>query len=325
MLLYCAPMQKTLNICFFFFVFSFSDYAYAIELAMPIKCDYGKDCFIQNYFDNDSGKNWHDFNCKKMSYDGHGGTDFAILDFSMMKKGVDVLAAADGIVKDKRDGEEDNGIVKKDMDCGNGIVLKHNDGWETQYCHMRKYSIIVLENQKIKKGQKLGEVGFSGNTEFPHLHITVRKNGKKIDPFTGYSETAECRKNRNSLWEKEPEYIETGFINMFFTSAVPEMEGAREGKYREERINHDAPALVAWAEIFGIQENDKLLMRIISPNGTEFVKALPEMTKNKARYFQMIGKKNRTKNLQKGEYKVILTLERNGNIILSKEKTVQVE
>jgi murein DD-endopeptidase MepM/ murein hydrolase activator NlpD len=43
-----------------------------------------------------------------------------------------------------------------DRDCGNGVVISHDDGWETQYCHMKKGSISVQDAQCVAMGQILG-------------------------------------------------------------------------------------------------------------------------------------------------------------------------
>ena len=71
----------------------------------------------------------------------------------------------------------------KGRECGNGVVLAHPGGWETQYCHMAKGSVRVKTGETVTAGTVLGLVGMSGDAEFPHLHLAVRHNGEKIDPF----------------------------------------------------------------------------------------------------------------------------------------------
>ncbi len=76
----------------------------------------------------------------------------------------------------------------RDRDCGNSLVIAHADGFETQYCHMAQGSLMVKPGDVVSAGQPIGDVGLSGDTEFPHLQITVRHDSKVIDPFA-YDET----------------------------------------------------------------------------------------------------------------------------------------
>ena len=87
-----------------------------------------------------------------------------------------------------------------DRECGNGLVIAHADGFETQYCHMAEGSLVVKAGDTVAAGQKLGHVGLSGDTEFPHLHITVRHDGKMIDPFA-YGEPEGACSGGVSLWQ----------------------------------------------------------------------------------------------------------------------------
>lgn len=63
---------------------------------------------------------------------------------------------------------------------GNFIRLKHKDGVETYYGHCSK--LLVSEGEAVKKGEKIGEVGSTGNSTGPHLHFEVRVDGKAQDP-----------------------------------------------------------------------------------------------------------------------------------------------
>ena len=108
-----------------------------------------------------------------------------------MAKGVQVLAAAAGTVLRLRDGMDDVSIrvtgadAVKDREAGNSLIIDHGNGWETQYGHLRKGSIIVKPGQTVTAGQPIALMGLSGNTEFTHTHFEVRHNGKPVDPYTG--------------------------------------------------------------------------------------------------------------------------------------------
>ena len=48
------------------------------------------------------------------------------------------------------------------------------------YAHCNK--LYVKEGDKISQGQKIGEVGETGNATGPHLHFEIRKAGRTINP-----------------------------------------------------------------------------------------------------------------------------------------------
>ena len=141
------------------------------ELSLPLSCRPGRDCWLVNHVDVDPGPGVRDYACGKRSYDGHKGTDIAIRDLVALEKGVDVLASAAGVVKATRDGMRDIDVTVaglesvKGRECGNGLVLDHGQGWETQYCHMRRGSVMVRKGDTVNRCRKLGLVGSSGRSQ----------------------------------------------------------------------------------------------------------------------------------------------------------------
>src|SRR3954464_1402100 len=79
----------------------------APELALPIACDIGSSCIVQNYVDRDAGPAARDYRCGFLTYDGHKGTDIRVIDADALRRGVGVLAAAAGRVRAVRDGMAD--------------------------------------------------------------------------------------------------------------------------------------------------------------------------------------------------------------------------
>ena len=65
---------------------------------------------------------------------------------------------------------------------GRRVFIDHGDGVSTVYAHCSK--LTVSKGDTVKKGDKIGEVGTTGNSTGNHLHFEFRLNGKYIDPFT---------------------------------------------------------------------------------------------------------------------------------------------
>jgi len=65
---------------------------------------------------------------------------------------------------------------------GNYVILDHNNGYQTVYMHMSK--ILATKGQWVSQGTRIGLVGSTGYSTGPHLHFTVYKNGKLVDPMT---------------------------------------------------------------------------------------------------------------------------------------------
>jgi murein DD-endopeptidase MepM/ murein hydrolase activator NlpD len=51
----------------------------------------------------------------------------------------------------------------------------------TRYSHLSK--VLVKTGQKVKRGDRVAEVGMTGNTTGPHLHYEVRLNGIPVNPM----------------------------------------------------------------------------------------------------------------------------------------------
>ncbi len=63
---------------------------------------------------------------------------------------------------------------------GNLIILKHNNTYLTAYAHNQ--ALLVREEQNVKQGQKIAEMG-SSDTDRVKLHFEVRRLGKPVDPM----------------------------------------------------------------------------------------------------------------------------------------------
>jgi len=98
----------------------------------------------------------------------HAGVDLAA------NEGTPVRASARGVV------------VERVFDAGGyGWLLRvaHGEGWETRYAHCRAVDDLGV-GARVRRGQKVAEVGNTGRSFGPHLHFEVRRNGVPVDPLT---------------------------------------------------------------------------------------------------------------------------------------------
>ena len=66
---------------------------------------------------------------------------------------------------------------------GNLVKIRHADGYETRYAHMKSFRRGMYRGKRVKKGQTIGYVGTTGRSTGPHLHFELRKRGRAINPL----------------------------------------------------------------------------------------------------------------------------------------------
>lgn len=291
-----------------------------ILLGLPLTCDLATTCFVQNHVDRDPGPGAADYTCALQSYDGHDGTDFALPDLAMMVTGVDVVASAPGTVKGLRDGEPDalQGVPGapdvRDKECGNGVVIDHGGGWETQYCHMKQGSVTVAPGLRVRMGQKLGQVGLSGQTEFAHVHLTVRHGGVALDPFHPEDVLICGTAPDHSLWLDPPPYQPGGIIAAGFATDIPTFAAIKAGMPVQTTLPASAPALVLWVHLFGSRQGDQVRLILTGPTGP-VLDETQLIEKPQARLFRAAGKRLTKTQWPPGPYVGTATLTRGSSEI----------
>ncbi len=132
-------------------------------------------------------KNWLDKNNVKLNFmmpvDGIVSSRFGLKRFFNNKprkphSGIDIAAPTGTIIKSPSDG-----IVIATGNFyfnGNVVFVDHGQGLISMFCHMNK--ITVSKNQKLKRADKIGEVGETGRVTGAHLHFSVSLNNTRIDP-----------------------------------------------------------------------------------------------------------------------------------------------
>lgn len=293
------------------------------SIGLPIACTPGYDCFIQNYVDRDPGPGARDYDCGRRTNNGHKGTDFRVPDLMAMRRGVAVLAVAPGRVLRTRDGVPDINVryvgpaAVAGRECGNGVVVAHRDGWQTQYCHMRRGSIAVAPGETVEAGQKLGLVGLSGKTEFPHVHLSVRRRGRVVDPFVGPSPSPGCGVPRAPLWRPDLagplSYRPTELVRIGFAAEPPVRAAVLLGRHRARVLPADAPVLSFWVLAIGLQRGDRIVMRMTGPDGATLAESRTRpLPRAKAEGFTRVMKRRRAGPWPAGTYRGEYRIERRG-------------
>ena len=100
----------------------------------------------------------------------HGGIDIAG-GAPNGGRGTPIYAVNDGKV---------SAINPNSETAGKMIFIKHSGGWQTEYMHLDS---ILVGYGDVSRGQVIGTMGNTGNSSGTHLHFTVRKDGKKVDPL----------------------------------------------------------------------------------------------------------------------------------------------
>ena len=121
-----------------------------------------------------------DFRGKKLTYDSHNGTDFAV------PIGTTLLAAAPGKIVHIQS-EFNRGGLK--------IFVDHGQGLMTCCAHLARQLVTV--GQIVERGQAIAITGYSGLDSLvtfpfgtPHVHFNTWLNGEPVDPFPYANEPA---------------------------------------------------------------------------------------------------------------------------------------
>ncbi|MBU6268890.1 MAG: M23 family metallopeptidase [Sphingomonadales bacterium] len=297
-------------------------------LAVPIDCRPGVDCFVQQLFDHDATAGARDFRCGGRTYDGHDGTDIRLPSIAAMRRGVAVLAAADGTVLAVRDGEADHLVATaadraamRGRECGNGVLIGHSGGWQTQYCHMAKGSIGVRQGAVVMAGARLGLVGLSGDTQFPHVHLAVRQGGRKLDPYAPGLVPGKCGSGGGKpLWTPAAAaalaWKGAEVINIGFAPAPVSMADVEE--QRAPAASTNGAALVFYGRAIGLAAGDNVSITIEGPAGDIMARSETVIDHDKAQWLGLAGRRTPPQGWPHGSYQGRFTVTRNGLIVAAR-------
>lgn len=103
----------------------------------------------------------------QFSHRGRLGYDFK------MKTGSPVTATRDGIVVALREDHTKGGVNRKYYGQANSVTVRHADGTQAFYGHLKYDGVVVSVGDSVHTGQLLAYSGSTGYSAFPHLHFMV--------------------------------------------------------------------------------------------------------------------------------------------------------
>ncbi len=168
---------------------------------------------ISSYF---TKRRWHPVLHK---WKAHLGIDYAA------RRGTPIVAAGSGRI----------GYAARLGSYGKLVKIRHADGYETRYAHMKSFRRGIRRGKYVKKGQTIGYVGTTGRSTGPHLHFELRKHGRAINPLRvvqvttkklkgkekkafiklkkNYDESVALHLNNQTPYKKQPPFQEKCYIH----------------------------------------------------------------------------------------------------------------
>lgn len=230
-------------------------------LEEPLAGVLNTDFYYTNYVDQGSGATIRDYTCGPKSYDGHLGIDIVLPDFVKMDEGIDVTAVAPGTVISTHDGEFDRNKEWSNA-MWNAVVIDHDGQFESRYGHLKSGSVAVSVGQTVSAGTKLGEVGSSGRSDMPHLHLELLQRGAVVDPYGGA-----CSSEREYFrvpleYQDEFHLIASGISDLEMSLSL-----VKDPPPRVDRIEADDPRATMWVHLHNSRPG-ALQFRFTRPDGS---------------------------------------------------------
>ena len=100
----------------------------------------------------------------------HLGVDFGA------PLGTPIYAPANGVIIEAAE------VFERSPSYGTVVIFQTAGGVQTMLAHLDSFD--VKPGQQISKGQKIAEIGSSGKSTGPHVHIETRRQGKLVDPMS---------------------------------------------------------------------------------------------------------------------------------------------
>lgn len=102
-------------------------------------------------------------------------------------RGLDIAAPAGSPIHAARDG-----VVRfagPDGEYGLAVEIDHGDGLVTRYAHASK--LHARAGDRVRQGDWIADVGSTGRSTGPHLHLEAVEAGRRVDPLVALNPATE--------------------------------------------------------------------------------------------------------------------------------------
>ena len=271
-----------------------------LKLQWPMNGTNGNKWVINNYVDlNTNNTLLLDFvgnmNALARTYDNHRGVDIDISSFREMDDNSAVVrAAANGEVIFVREDQPDRNMISLNSCTAtwNVVTLRHTNGFETIYGHLKRNSVSVEVGDKVKAGDKLGVAGSSGCSTHPHLHFQAKNcSGDAFETFAA------------SMWENPPLYNAESWVMdiMLRGGSLPTVNQIKDPAPNENVVVSPGGTLGIGLSL-SAHGGDVVLIKILDPGLNEF--ASWTWTVPSGIYRHRFPSWTRTLDTQKGTWRV---------------------
>jgi hypothetical protein len=231
-----------------------------------------------------------------------------------------------GTVKNVRDGVPDHTGTDADVqaakgrECGNGVVVTHPAGWETQYCHLKNGSVRVRPGQTRRRRRRPGpgRPDRRGRLSSRPSGACARTERRSI-PFSYGARPLACGSGGRGLWSpaaqaalpyRAPEVLNAGF------AAAPVTQATIDAGTTGPAPNAASPNLLAFVRAIGLDAGDVQTLSVTGPAGFAAEQTVPALERPRAEHFLFTGRRNRAGRWPSGAYQARYVVRRRGQVVL---------
>jgi hypothetical protein len=186
----------------------------------------------------------------------------------------------------------------------------------------------------LAAGDVLGMVGESGETQFAHVHLSVRKDGKDIDPFIGEPATVSCHAGSTrlpdaTLWKPEIrsqlEAPMTAVLEVGFADSEPTLEVLEDGHSNLMPPQRTTPLLRFYARLMHLHAGDRVRLRADFPGGTPMDLTGEPLPRDKAVYVLHAARRRGSEPWPAGRYAGHVDVLRDGGVIATADTAFELK
>jgi murein DD-endopeptidase MepM/ murein hydrolase activator NlpD len=218
-----------------------------------------------------------DFACGQRTYDtgggyNHAGTDYYLWPFAWNKMAagdVSVVAAAPGVIINKSEGNPDQSC-SFNSNKWNAVYVRHEDGSIAWYGHLKQGSVTTKPiGATVFTGEYLGQVGSSGNSTGPHLHLELHDASYQlIDPYAGSCNT----RSAASWWRVQRPYDDSAVNKVMTGSAPVSFQSCPSPDITYEATSFQAGDTIYFTTFYRDQADSQTsTYRLLRPDGSVYV------------------------------------------------------